>query len=118
MEGEQEKNVRLFCSAALAVATILVTYFGMLYLPRHMPTPHEPSAIRDLYRHAHINHILNGFSTSCTDYLRMHKGTFFLLAKIMRESYILQDTIHVSIEKQLAMFLHIVGHKSKNRVMR
>lgn len=48
----------------------------------------------------------------------MHKGTLFWLAQIMRDSYLLKDTIHVSVKEQLAMFLHIIGHKSKNGVMR
>jgi len=36
----------------------------------------------------------------------------------MRDNYLLKDTIYVSINEQLAMFLHIIGHKSKNRMMR
>ena len=40
------------------------------------------------------------------------------LASQMRDGGLLRDTIHVSIKKQLAMFLHIVGHKAKNGVMR
>jgi len=97
---------------------MLVTYFGMLYRHRPRPIPREPSAIRDLYRHAHMHHILYGSTSSCTEYLRMRKGTFFHLAQILRDSQLLQDTIHVSVEEQLAIFLHILGHKSKNRMMR
>ena len=65
-----------------------------------------------------MNRILNRSSSSCIDYLRTHKGTFFWLAQIMRENYLLNYTIHVSVKEQLAMFLHIIGHKSKNGVMR
>ena len=86
MDGEQEKNVRLFCSATLAIVIMLVTYFGMLYRPRRLPIPREPSATGDLYGNTHMNHILNGSSTTCIDYLRMRKRTFFRLAEIMRVS--------------------------------
>ena len=64
-----------------------------------------------------MEHILTGCTSSCVDYLRMCKGSFFNLTRLMKESELLRDTIHVPIEEQLAMFLCIVGHKTKNRIM-
>ena len=40
-----------------------------------------------------------------------------IVAQIMRENYLLHDNIHVLTEEQLAISLHIVRHKSKNRMM-
>ena len=65
-----------------------------------------------------MNRILNGSCSSCINYLRTHKRTFFRLAQIMRDKYLLNDTIQVSVKEQLAMFLYIIGHESKNGVMR
>ena len=39
------------------------------------------------------------------------------MAQIKRDNNLLRDNIHVLVEEQLAIFLHIVAHKSKNRVM-
>jgi len=38
--------------------------------------PRELSATKNLYRHAHMYHILNGSSSSCVDYLKMCEGFF------------------------------------------
>jgi len=43
---------------------------------------------------------------------------FSHLTQLLRDNGLLRDSIYVPIEEQLAMFLHILGHKSKNRVMR
>jgi len=84
-------------SVALGVVIILVTHFGMLYRQYRSPISCEPSVTRDLYRHAHMNRIQNRSSSCCINYLRIRKGTFFRLAQIMRNSYLLKDTIHVSV---------------------
>jgi hypothetical protein len=49
--------------------------------------------------------------------VRMNRSTFKYLVNIMRDRHLLRDTIHVSVEEQLVMFLHVVGHNQKNRVI-
>jgi hypothetical protein len=49
--------------------------------------------------------------------VRMNRSTFKHLVNIMRDRHLLCDTIHVSVEEQLVMFLHVVGHNQKNRVI-
>ena len=110
--------MRLRYIVASVVVIMLVIYFHMLYHRRLRPISRKSFAIRDLYRHAHMHFILNGSNSSCMNYLRMCKGTFFHLVQIIRDSNLLWDSIHVLVEKQLAMLLHIVDHKSKNTVMR
>ncbi|XP_020270011.1 uncharacterized protein LOC109845200 [Asparagus officinalis] len=48
----------------------------------------------------------------------MRPKAFFKLADVMRNHGFLKDTKHLQVEEQLAMFLCIVGHKTKNRVIR
>lgn len=45
-------------------------------------------------------------------------GTFMHLSSIMHDRQLLVDKQHVSIEEQVGIFLHIVGHNTKNRTMR
>jgi hypothetical protein len=42
--------------------------------------------------------------------LRMRRAPFFKLVNLLRERSLLQDSIHCTIEEQVAMFLHVVGH--------
>jgi len=48
----------------------------------------------------------------------MDRGPFFNRARMLRNGGSLRVTLHVSIEEQLTMFLHFVGHNAKNRVVR
>ena len=47
----------------------------------------------------------------------MTKDTFLRLCAILRERGHLRDTIHVAIEEQVALFLHIVGLHANNKAM-
>jgi len=51
------------------------------------------------------------------DYLWMDRGPFFNLARTLHDGGSLRDTHHMSIRKQLTMFLHILGHNAKNKVV-
>ena len=55
----------------------------------------------------HSNHI------DCHDQIHMSRVAFFRLAEILREKGSIQDTINITLEEQLVMFLHTLGHKFK-----
>ncbi|XP_020262747.1 uncharacterized protein LOC109838736 [Asparagus officinalis] len=75
--------------------------------------------MRKIYcRNDHFKRIFEGYSDSCRSYIRMRPKAFFKLADVMRNHGFLKDTKHLQVEEQLAMFLYIVGHKTKNRVIR
>ncbi|XP_020263752.1 uncharacterized protein LOC109839651 [Asparagus officinalis] len=119
---DRNEVVRRMNNAA-AVATVLVMLMVFIRRYQHRPLkrrniPRHPSYVRDLDRHSHMRRILNGSTSSCQDYLRMRIGPFMNLAQMMRDGGLLKDTIHVPIEEQLATFLYIMGHKSKNRTCR
>jgi hypothetical protein len=47
----------------------------------------------------------------------MRRATFYVLVKMIRERGMLQDSIHTSVKEQVSMFLHIVGHNQRFRVI-
>jgi len=49
--------------------------------------------------------------------LRMRRAPFFRLCNLLRERNLLRDSIHSSVEEQVAMFLHVVGHNQRFRVI-
>jgi hypothetical protein len=49
--------------------------------------------------------------------LRMRRAPFYELVKRFRERELLQDSIHTGVEEQVAMFLHVVDHNQRFRVM-
>ncbi|XP_020266116.1 uncharacterized protein LOC109841566 [Asparagus officinalis] len=69
-------------------------------------------------RARHISRVFNGFNESCRSYVRMRPHAFEKLVSIMRYTGLLQDSRDVKVEEQLPMFLNILGHKTKNRIVR
>jgi hypothetical protein len=67
-------------------------------------------------RSKYVKRIYQSDQSSIT-MVRMNRSTFKQLVNIMRNRHLLRDTIHVSVEEQLVMFLHVVGHNKKNRVI-
>ena len=48
----------------------------------------------------------------------MRRTPFFQLCDLFRARQLLTDSIHSSIEEQVAMFLHVVGHNQRFRVLK
>ncbi|KAK6915068.1 hypothetical protein RJ641_020185 [Dillenia turbinata] len=61
--------------------------------------------------------LLSSHDDVCREMLRMDKHVFHNLAGTLRERGLLRDTAGVMIEEQLAIFLNIVGHNERNRVI-
>ncbi|XP_077230966.1 uncharacterized protein LOC143864035 [Tasmannia lanceolata] len=54
----------------------------------------------------------------CHDLLRMNVECFTRFVYILKATGRLTDTLHCSVEKQLAIFLHIISHDLRNRCMK
>ncbi|XP_039134192.1 uncharacterized protein LOC120271579 [Dioscorea cayenensis subsp. rotundata] len=107
----------IFIDAPVFVTIALVLDIMANRGPRRA-LPREPHSTRNIHRSAHMTRILDGGVHHCVEYLRMNKDTFFRLCTLLRERGHLSDTIHVAVEEQVALFLHIVGHHAKNRSMK
>jgi len=64
-----------------------------------------------------LNYIYNSHDVHYVNLLRMRKAPFFHLCDLFRSRDLLSDSIHASVEEQVAMFLHVVGHNQRFRVV-
>jgi len=55
--------------------------------------------------------------TTCVNMLRLRRESFFRFCLLFRDCGLLEDTIHMCVEQQVAMFLNTVGHNLKNRLV-
>jgi hypothetical protein len=112
----------LHVAVSSAVYTVIIAVFVFLNfwfeLVERDNIPRQPSTYRRLHRNANIHHFLYGTTDSCVAYVRMGPHAFLRLAQMMRDNHSLKDTKHVTVEEQLAYFLHIVGHGERNRIVR
>ncbi|XP_059317420.1 uncharacterized protein LOC132067989 [Lycium ferocissimum] len=64
-----------------------------------------------------LSELLSADEDVCREMLRMDKHVFQKLCDILRQRGMLRDTAGVMIEEQLAIFLNIIGHNERNRVI-
>jgi hypothetical protein len=76
----------------------------------------------DEHRHNHRKYLLkemyDGSEVTCYDELRLTKRNFHELCTMLRERCDLRDSVYVSVEEKVAMFLLVVGHGIKMRLLR
>jgi len=61
--------------------------------------------------------IYNNNDAECSAMLRMTKAPFLALCKHFRDRALIKKTSGCPIEEQVAMFLHVVGHNQRFRVV-
>ena len=76
-----------------------------------------PMVERDIQRMNNLRFIYESDDAHCVNLLRMRRAPFFQLCDLFRARCLLRDSIHSSIEEQVAMFLHVVGHNQRFRVI-
>jgi hypothetical protein len=64
-----------------------------------------------------MNLIYNSNDVECVNMLRMRRTPFFHLVNLFRERNVLRDIIHSYVKEQVAMFLHVLGHNQRCRVV-
>ncbi|KAL8527143.1 hypothetical protein ACS0TY_005134 [Phlomoides rotata] len=66
----------------------------------------------------HMNDLVGLSDTDCLDNLRMNRSTFNRLCYLLRQSGGLSDSRYVSVGEQVALFLSVLSHHSKVRVVK
>jgi hypothetical protein len=86
--------------------------------PRHIVDANEVQERNVECRKQMLRNMYQGSNVYCYDSLRLTKRSFSDLSAILREKSGLQGTLNVSVEEKLAIFLLIVGHNTKMRLIR
>jgi hypothetical protein len=72
---------------------------------------------RDLERIANLNNIFNYNDVEALQICRMNQTPFFALVRRFRATRLLVDNLHTFVEEHLAMFLLVVSHNQRFRVI-
>jgi hypothetical protein len=118
MDDLARKRRQLIVQAA-GIAAVLGAY--MIFISRRA-RKQTPMLIgrridMDAARESNLRYIYHSSDINCSNQLRMKKAPFFHLCNLFRERELLQDSIHTSIEEQVAMFLLVVGHNTRFRAL-
>ena len=109
---EEYKNIILLYVACVVHMVIsVVTWYHNSYFVK------EPTRNWELERHSFLNHLYRGIEKDCIEQLRLSKSAFFNLCRILQEKEGLVRTRNVPTTEAIAMFLHILAHNLKYRVV-
>ncbi|WCJ30585.1 hypothetical protein M5689_012134 [Euphorbia peplus] len=64
-----------------------------------------------------MTEVLDGHDDLCREMFRMDKHVFHKLCGTLRQRGVLRDSSGIRIEEQLAIFLNVIGHNERNRVI-
>ena len=116
----------MLCRQAAALTVVMVSFVSTR-LKRKNPEPDTPqpdraalALIRDVneqHRLRTMHMIYHSTNTECISMIRMNRAPFFELVKRFRERSLVTDRDGVSVEEQVAMFFHVVGHNQRFRVV-
>ena len=113
--------MRLIIQAAALISVIQAwVMFMHQRAVRHAGRPlirYGPLFPREQERIQNLNYIYNCNDVEALWMLRMKRAPFARLVETFRSRGLLQDSINTSVEEQVAMFLHVVGHNQRFRVI-
>ena len=78
----------------------------------------ERPANREFLRVQNLNRLIYGSDIACMEQLRMNRHTFTMLCSMLCTIGKLKDSKYVDVEEMVALFLHILAHHVKNRVIK
>ena len=84
---------------------------------RRRRLPRAPYVNHASKRKEYINSILHGNERHCVNQIRMKPIALQHLCHILTEGECIRPTIHMSVMEQVLIFLHIIGHNVRFRVM-
>ncbi|KAL5179486.1 hypothetical protein HKD37_01G000783 [Glycine soja] len=111
---EEYKKIILLAAACVVHMVIgVVTWYHNNYFVK------DPTCNWELERCSFLNRLYRGIKKDCIEQLRLSKNAFFNLCRILQETGRggLVRTRNVLITKAVAIFLHILAHSLKYRIM-
>ena len=73
---------------------------------------------QDYLRSEYLEQLIYSSDLACFEQLRMDRYTFKILCGMLGSTDRIKDTSNMKVDEQVAMFLHIIAHHVKNRVIK
>jgi hypothetical protein len=115
----QDLRQRLIIQVAALVTTMYAFFLSRVRAnkPSRPRISYALMSDMDEERQRNLDKIYNYDDVEYVNMLRMRRAPFFNLCNLLRQRNLLRDSIHSSVEEQVAMFLHVVGHNQRFRVI-
>ena len=117
-ENERRKKRRKYMSTLfLATIVYVVAHVCFGRMPKEIGEFNDDEEQYRISRYL-LRDMYDGSEVTCYDQLRVTKRSFHDLCVMLREKSRLRGSVHRNVEEKVAMFLHVLGHGVKMRVLR
>ncbi|KAJ9557775.1 hypothetical protein OSB04_012389 [Centaurea solstitialis] len=99
-------------------AILIIVVFLYLYYIRSRRLKRKRDNMSRLTGREFTNELLEGMDTQCIDLLRMSRVAFIQLCAHFKAKGWLTDSKHILVEEKVAIFLMIIGHNQRYRVVK
>ena len=100
-----------------SVAFVLLVGVALLRKLWHRRLRRVPYVNHAVEREHYINSILHGSERHCVSQIRMKPIAFHQLCDTLTEGEHMRPIVHLSVGKQVLIFLHIIGHNVRFHVI-
>ncbi|KAJ9553695.1 hypothetical protein OSB04_017740 [Centaurea solstitialis] len=99
-------------------AILLIVMFLYVYYMRRMRLKRKRDNTSALTGRQFTDELLQGNNQQCVDLLRMSRDAFIQLCDHFKTKGWLTDSRHISVEEKMAIFLMVIGHNQRYRVLK
>ncbi|XBJ05571.1 hypothetical protein VPH35_024328 [Triticum aestivum] len=114
---DRKTKMLIYAAAAQWFINMITLVVQSRKRKRREAITYAPIDERDRMRREYFDNKIWKNDTTCVNMLRLRREPFFRFCQLFRDRNLLKDTIHLTIEQQVAMFLHTVGHNIRNMVI-
>ena len=119
--AKRKKRIVAIVTAWLEMCSVVSWFLTSMMAASSLSTyrPKFRSYLLDFYsKREYVRCLVHDNDESCISQVRMNRLTFFKLYEMLENIRDLRPTENMAIDEHLAMFLHIISHHLKNRVIR
>ena len=121
VQNERRKRIGLAITIWLQMCTVASWFLVALGAIHSLHTyrPRVRSFILDFYaKRDYIKRLVYSSDETCIEQVRMNRTTFFKLCEMLQTLGGLKSSRNMLVDEQVTMFLHIISHHLKNRVIK
>ena len=98
------------------VFLIIIYWYWMILASSKIERISDNTSV--LTGHAYTQELLCGLNTQCLELMRLSREAYILLCNHFKQKNWLQDSRTISVEEKMTMFLTIIGHNERFRMVK
>ncbi|MFQ6657025.1 hypothetical protein Gotur_026874 [Gossypium turneri] len=120
-QSARRKRIGIALTIWLQICRIAIWFLLTLgaSLSLHTYRPRIRSYILDFYaKRDYVKRFVYASDETCIEQVRMNRTAFFKLCEVLQTLGGLKSSRNMFVDEQVTMFLHIISHHLKNRVIK